>query len=172
MRQVNSPLIEYLANNADVCKDYKLTGYCGFGDNCKFLHDRGDYKAGWQIDRDWEIEQQKKNEALYAPDGDSDSDDDMDNVPFLCLICREDYEDPVVTKCGHFFCMTCAIKRYKKTPNCLVCGAGTMGIFNRAKEFEKKLEAKRKRKEEKERRKRGLEADEVEIEDEVGLMSD
>jgi len=53
--------------------------------------------------------------------------------------------------------MDCAIKRYKKTPNCLVCGTGTMGIFNKARDFEKKLEAKRKRKEEKERRKQGLE---------------
>lgn len=25
----------------DVCKDYKETGYCGYGDSCKFLHDRG-----------------------------------------------------------------------------------------------------------------------------------
>jgi RING finger protein 113A len=139
-----------------------LTGYCGFGDNCKFLHDRSDYKAGWQIDRDWEIEQQKKSELLaMEQEANSDSDDDMPNVPFVCLICREDYEDPVVTKCGHFFCMTCALKRYKKTPNCIVCGTGTMGIFNRAKDFEKKLEAKRKRKEEKERKKlEGLEEDE------------
>ena len=35
----------------DVCKDYKETGYCGYGDACKFLHDRGDYKCGWQIDK-------------------------------------------------------------------------------------------------------------------------
>jgi RING finger protein 113A len=35
----------------DICKDYKETGYCGFGDSCKFLHDRGDYKAGWELDR-------------------------------------------------------------------------------------------------------------------------
>jgi len=34
----------------DVCKDYKETGYCGYGDSCKFLHDRGDYKMGWQIE--------------------------------------------------------------------------------------------------------------------------
>ena len=26
----------------DLCKDYKETGYCGYGDSCKFLHDRGD----------------------------------------------------------------------------------------------------------------------------------
>lgn len=35
----------------DVCKDYKETGYCGYGDSCKFMHDRGDYKMGWEIDR-------------------------------------------------------------------------------------------------------------------------
>jgi len=73
----------------------------------------------------------------------------MDNAPFVCLIYREDYEDPVVTKYGHCFCMTCAITRYKKTANCIVCGTGMMGIFNRAKDFEMKLEAKRKRREEK-----------------------
>ena len=137
-------------NILDVCKDYKLTGYCGFGDNCKFLHDRGDYKAGWQIDRDWEIEQRKKAEAAEKLPEDSDT-DDTENLPFVCLICREDYEDPVVTKCGHYFCMTCAIKRYKQTPNCFVCGSGTMGIFNRARDLEKKLEAKRQRQEEKAR---------------------
>ncbi|XP_024993163.1 zinc finger CCCH domain-containing protein 1-like [Cynara cardunculus var. scolymus] len=38
----------------DVCKDYKNTGYCGYGDSCKFLHDRGDYKTGWQIDKQWD----------------------------------------------------------------------------------------------------------------------
>jgi RING finger protein 113A len=38
----------------DICKDYKETGYCGFGDSCKFLHDRGDYKSGWQLDREFE----------------------------------------------------------------------------------------------------------------------
>lgn len=26
----------------DICKDYKETGYCGYGDACKFIHDRGD----------------------------------------------------------------------------------------------------------------------------------
>lgn len=40
----------------DVCKDYKETGYCGFGDSCKFMHDRSDYKHGWQLEQDWEKE--------------------------------------------------------------------------------------------------------------------
>lgn len=34
-------------------------GYCGFGDSCKFLHDRSDYKHGWQIEREW-------NEQTYG----------------------------------------------------------------------------------------------------------
>lgn len=38
----------------DICKDYKNTGYCGYGDSCKFLHDRGDYKPGWQIEKEWD----------------------------------------------------------------------------------------------------------------------
>ncbi|CAF1327418.1 unnamed protein product [Rotaria sordida] len=37
----------------DICKDYKETGYCGFGDSCKFLHDRSDYKYGWQLEEEW-----------------------------------------------------------------------------------------------------------------------
>uniref|UniRef100_A0A3B0MK66 Zinc finger C-x8-C-x5-C-x3-H type (And similar)/Zinc finger, C3HC4 type (RING finger)/zinc-RING finger domain containing protein, putative n=1 Tax=Theileria annulata TaxID=5874 RepID=A0A3B0MK66_THEAN len=44
----------------DICKDYKETGYCGFGDTCKFLHDRSDYKSGWQLEKEWEEEQAKK----------------------------------------------------------------------------------------------------------------
>ena len=35
----------------DICKDFKETGFCGFGDSCKFMHDRSDYKHGWQLER-------------------------------------------------------------------------------------------------------------------------
>merc|ERR1712224_945549 len=35
----------------DICKDYKETGYCGYGEACKFLHDRSDYKSSWQIEK-------------------------------------------------------------------------------------------------------------------------
>lgn len=35
----------------DICKDYKETGFCGFGDSCKFVHDRSDYKGGWEIEK-------------------------------------------------------------------------------------------------------------------------
>lgn len=35
----------------DICKDYKETGFCSYGDTCKFLHDRGDYKSGWELEK-------------------------------------------------------------------------------------------------------------------------
>nr|POF24425.1 zinc finger ccch domain-containing protein 1 [Quercus suber] len=38
----------------DICKDSKETGYCGYGDSCKFMHDRGDYKSGWQMEKEWD----------------------------------------------------------------------------------------------------------------------
>eukprot|EP01113_Clastostelium_recurvatum_P034263 TRINITY_DN4626_c0_g1_i4.p1 TRINITY_DN4626_c0_g1~~TRINITY_DN4626_c0_g1_i4.p1 ORF type:complete len:244 (+),score=33.40 TRINITY_DN4626_c0_g1_i4:51-782(+) len=50
----------------DLCKDYKETGYCGFGDSCKFMHDRGDYKSGWQLEREWDEDQRIKREAKYV----------------------------------------------------------------------------------------------------------
>lgn len=82
------------------------------------------------------------------PGDDSDSDDSDDpDVPFACLICRKHYTDPVVTRCGHYYCSSCAIKRYAKTPKCLACGAPTGGIFNRADKVIEKIHKKRKEKE-------------------------
>ncbi|KAF7322031.1 Spliceosomal zinc finger-containing protein [Mycena kentingensis (nom. inval.)] len=122
----------------DVCKDYKETGYCGFGDTCKFLHDRGTYLAGWQIDEAYD--EAKRQVGDGQSDSDSDSDED---IPFACLICRKHYTDPIVTRCGHYFCSACAIKRFAKTPKCIACGASTGGIFNRADKIIEKVNKKR-----------------------------
>ncbi|KAI8350194.1 hypothetical protein B0O80DRAFT_389440 [Mortierella sp. GBAus27b] len=129
----------------DICKDYKETGYCGYGDSCIYMHDRGDYKAGWQLDQEWEAEQRAKKAALLGggdePESSSDEDDD---VPFACLICREEFRHPVVTKCNHYFCEKCALTRYKKTPKCAACQTPTGGIFNSApKDFMKKVEERK-----------------------------
>ena len=40
----------------NVLQDYKETGFCGFGDSCKFMHDRSDYKSGWQLEREWQAQ--------------------------------------------------------------------------------------------------------------------
>jgi len=120
----------------DVCKDYKETGYCGFGDTCKFLHDRGTYLAGWQLDK---LAEDAKRQPGDKSDSDSDSDED---VPFACLVCRKPFTDPVVTRCGHYYCSACAIKRYAKTPKCLACGVPTGGLFNRADKVIAKLKEK------------------------------
>ena len=120
------------------------TGYCGFGDTCKFLHDRGTYLAGWQLDR------LAENPQPTVEDG-SESDSDED-IPFACFICRNPYTEPVVTRCGHYFCSSCAIKRFAKTPKCAACGIPTGGIFNRADKVVEKLKEKKKREEEEEER--------------------
>ena len=146
----------------DVCKDYKQTGFCGFGDSCKFLHAREDYKQGWQLDRDWEINTKGK-----APPGgrtvasanrshpdvaglteEEEEDKLLATIPFKCIICKDDYKNPIVTKCGHYFCEACALKRYRKDPSCAACASGTGGVFNVAKKLNKLLERKREREEE------------------------
>lgn len=93
----------------DICKDYKETGYCGFGDACKFLHDRGDHKSGWQVDREWEAKQKKeaedrrkREEGIFDGGGDEEREGgggggggggaaagkDEDGLPFACLSCK------------------------------------------------------------------------------------
>lgn len=101
----------------DICKDYKETGYCGYGDACKFMHDRGDYKPGWQLEKEWEEAEKarKRNLAMGGDDEDEalvdqSDDDDDDSLPFACFICRQPFVDPVVTNCKHYFCEHCALK--------------------------------------------------------------
>lgn len=142
----------------DVCKDYKLTGFCGFGDTCKFLHSRDSVKQGWELDRDWEISTKGKKlagrtvasanrNANAGENADDDDDDDalLESIPFACILCKKSYKNPIVTKCGHYFCESCALQRYRKNPSCAACGSGTGGVFNVAKRLTKLLEKKRER---------------------------
>ncbi|KAF3919576.1 hypothetical protein ABW20_dc0103156 [Dactylellina cionopaga] len=136
----------------DVCKDYKKTGFCGFGDTCKFLHAREAYKQGWELDRDWDLGKtgnSKSSGGDKKKNGDTadndESDEELKNIPFACVICEGDYKIPIVTKCGHYFCEKCALTRYRKNSGCAICGAGTNGIFNSAKNLQKKLDKKKER---------------------------
>ncbi|KAJ1960632.1 RNA-splicing factor [Dipsacomyces acuminosporus] len=129
----------------NVCKDYKETGYCGYGDSCIFLHDRGNHKTGWQLEKEFEEAQQgvqRDNPKLWDVDL-SDDEQAADgkhkpdsSLPFACLICRKPFVKPVVTKCRHYFCEECALAHYRKTPKCFACGAATAGAFKRAKNLE------------------------------------
>lgn len=138
----------------DICKDYKETGFCGYGDNCKFLHDRGDYKSGWQMEREWEEQQAAKKRRLQqAVDTMENQDDDREEseeenfeipdeeeFPFACYICREAFTDPVVTLCGHYFCQSCAMQKVKNSNSssagrCAVCDKQTFGVFNKARKL-------------------------------------
>lgn len=136
----------------DICKDYKETGYCGFGDACKFLHDRGDYKAGYELDREWEEKQKRERErkleawageaGAEAADADASDSDADEQLPFACFICRErwsKWSDPVVSRCGHYFCESCALKENARTGKCPACGQAFQGLFNAAHEIVKKV---------------------------------
>lgn len=139
-----------------ICKDYKETGYCGFGDNCVFMHDRGDYKTGWELEEEWRKEQELKNKLLRQGktledlENDSvDNQEDEDNKDDECPICQNELINPISTKCEHIFCESCALKHYSKSKNCFLCKKPTNGIFNNAEYI---IKARNKNKENKEKK--------------------
>ena len=88
-----------------VCKDYKETGRCGFGDGCIFMHDRGDYKLGWELDLEWEEQKRKENlKKAKLGTGESDGEEsdyeinENEDLPKNCQICNNIFVNPVETK--------------------------------------------------------------------------
>eukprot|EP00871_Galdieria_phlegrea_P001551 jgi/Galph1/2397/GphlegSOOS_G1061.1 len=115
----------------DVCKDYKETGYCGFGDACKFLHDRSNYKSGWELEKEWEEQQQKRQQPKETDI--QETKEKKEELPFACFICRNKFRSPIVTLCGHYFCEECALRYHRQNNGkCAVCSKATKGVFNTA----------------------------------------
>ena len=140
----------------DICKDYKETGFCGFGDTCIYLHDRGDTLSGWQLEQQWEEQRKKEKERqeqemqdfLEKSQGGGDDKKNSamtsteDGLPFACFLCRDYFKDPVVTNCQHYFCEKCIMQHVRSNSDggernsvtaaapCPVCGKDTSSVFN------------------------------------------
>ncbi|AFM98471.1 zinc finger domain-containing protein [Encephalitozoon hellem ATCC 50504] len=93
---------EVLDTHKIVCRPFRETGYCGYGDSCKYSHDRS-------------VEYTESSV--------------VSNAGLLCGICKKPYEEKVVTECGHSFCSLCAIRRYQGGDECGVCGKPVYGKF-------------------------------------------
>ena len=128
----------------DICKDYKQTGFCGFGDTCIYLHDRGDTLSGWQLEEQWQQQQDAKKKQQEAEldaylkgqeaggqKAAAIKDLENDGLPFACHLCRSHFVEPVVTNCLHYFCQGCILKHVRETGEaCPICGKDTFGVFN------------------------------------------
>lgn len=131
----------------DVCKDYRETGFCGFGDACKFLHDRSDATLGWKVQAEWARRRPgaasaggvgggkggaavTADDAAVAGGGDDRVEVDASGLPFACFVCRRAWTPTgavVVTPCGHYFCEACGLSMGRR---CAVCGLDTGGTLN------------------------------------------
>eukprot|EP00518_Triparma_eleuthera_P005756 CAMPEP_0182462054 /NCGR_PEP_ID=MMETSP1319-20130603/6451_1 /TAXON_ID=172717 /ORGANISM="Bolidomonas pacifica, Strain RCC208" /LENGTH=250 /DNA_ID=CAMNT_0024661431 /DNA_START=466 /DNA_END=1218 /DNA_ORIENTATION=- len=96
----------------DVCKDYRLTGSCGFGDTCIFLHDRTDSKSAQEVESEWEARkkraQEERDRAVRELEGEAEDGGKPEyKYGFGCMVCKSHFKDPVETPCGHVFCSSC-----------------------------------------------------------------
>jgi RING finger protein 113A len=105
-----------------ICKDYHDTGYCTYGDSCKFMHIRDDILSSSQLERKIAMDIMKKAQLLTK--------DSVSEQPEVCGICHNFFVNPVVAICGHKFCGDCAMKRFRSVSSCAVCGLDTGGVFN------------------------------------------
>jgi hypothetical protein len=116
--------------NPEVCKDFKETGFCGYGDSCIYIHDRSNYLDSSQLDKKWE----EINKSKKIKNNNSSSNNKSETTEMHgCPICRKLFSEgqPLVkTKCGHIACRSCALERFQKIPTCAACGSATQGIFN------------------------------------------
>jgi hypothetical protein len=74
--------------------------------------------------------------------------EEEDELPFACLICRRlwaEAQDPVVTRCKHYFCEQCALQHNAKTAKCFACEQPTGGIFNVAHDILRREKAKKRK---------------------------
>lgn len=117
-------------------------------DSCIYIHDRGDYKSGWELEKEWNEEQKKK--ALnngHLSDIEDDDEEPLIDVPEKCPICESELSKPVVTLCDHFFCEKCALNHYGKSKTCFVCKKNINGNFNDGLKIIRKLREKREEQE-------------------------
>lgn len=98
--------------NRAVCKDFKETGYCGYGDNCIYLHDRSDsYLVKGGKSKGWKDKEEVVKPTEPPPDPD-------------CKLCKRAMSGKVaVLSCSHRFCKACFDRYWKQHSLCPHCSA-------------------------------------------------
>lgn len=99
--------------------------------------------------KEWNERQKRVEDAKWGDDEEEEAEEEGDELPFACYLCRKPWaeiRDPVVTRCKHYFCETCALRHNSlNKAKCAICEQPTNGIFNVANDIVKKVKEQKKK---------------------------
>jgi RING finger protein 113A len=99
--------------------------------------------------KEWNERQKRVEDAKWGDDEEEEAEEEEDELPFACYLCRKPWaeiRDPVVTRCKHYFCETCALRHNSLNKGkCAICEQPTNGIFNVANDIVKKVKVQKKK---------------------------
>ncbi|KAK9910209.1 hypothetical protein M0R45_034180 [Rubus argutus] len=113
----------------DICTDFKRAGFCGRGESCKYSHDRGDYKSGAQLEKEWSEARKRRLALDECHDLEQTEEEEEVGDGHACSICRKPFVDHVMTKCNHHFCERCA-KNYHEKKRSASCATSRLVVYS------------------------------------------
>ncbi|KAL0224078.1 hypothetical protein P9112_003468 [Eukaryota sp. TZLM1-RC] len=121
----------------DVCKDWLETGFCGYGDNCKFAHIRvqTDTAHSQKVQSELRLKREKLDALLKGKPTEKPIESQHKCVEEnsvhddkSCVLCGKE-QSLLRSSCKCMYCTSCS--RLTKTgENCVGCGAVLRGVFS------------------------------------------
>lgn len=101
----------------NICKDFQKTGFCRYGDECKFVHERDSYDTTNKFMPNYKATSTK----ILNRSKNSSNKEIAQEDALKCVLCTNNPSSPMRIKCGHLCCEACFLKGCSQNAECSLC---------------------------------------------------